>query len=139
MSKTYREWLEEFRPCIIQGYESHRTDKILSGHACEVEEPRSSILKFEKPLSGIKGLKEGEPIPFKAVSLSSRKVTTISVGFAVDINEWAVDPDSWYGIESSMKRIGQFVARKEYSAIVQNLCDYARTSIDSEKKGKLML
>lgn len=132
MSKTWTERLTEFRENIKKGYDSTKIANIISGHFYEVSERQRKILKYSGPMRA-QMIREGERL-HDTPTISSRNVSPMNAGFSVDLSNWAVDPDSFNGMDTFMEDIGAKLAEKEFYVIIKNLCDYAGTSIDSEGK-----
>lgn len=133
MSKTWAEWLDEFTRHINEGYESHRIDRIVSGHAYEQEEPQRRILHYSTPMRG--GVQVGEVLNFTNVTF--REVPLYNVGVHIDMEKWSTEPSRWGGMDHFMWSVGARVAERQYGSIFKSLCDYVGTNFDSEHVEKL--
>lgn len=133
-SKSYNEWLQEFREKIQVAYEKQRLDKQLAGYVYDVDKPVRTLPKGSGPY-GVFVIREGEELPPPYV-LSSQQVEPINIGFSLDITGWAQDPER-YVMDVLLSNIGRNLAQREAFVILKGMIDKAGRSIQVKEKGKL--
>lgn len=131
--KTYREWLEEFRTKIKEGYEKHRIDKKLARSVYDAESPVTVLLKGSGPKVAF-SLAEGQQL--QPYVFSTRNVTPLNIGFTIDMKNWATEPER-YGMDLFMMQIGEIIAENEAFVIVKGMFDNAGHSVKAEVQGQL--
>jgi hypothetical protein len=131
--KTYKEWLEEFRTKITEGYEKYRLDKKLAKSVYDAGSPVTVLLKGSGP-KGMLSLVEGQQL--QPYVLSTRNVTPLNIGFTIDMKDWADEPER-YGMDMFMMQIGEIIAEREAYVIVKGMLDNAGYSVKVEAQGRL--
>jgi hypothetical protein len=129
--KTFEEWLEEFKKEIEDGYKDRAMSEALSEHVSEVDKPPHTFLKWEEaPAEAEVNLR------MVRVNLSVRSVNPTNVGFSVDLEDWADDPENTF-MGMLMHQCGEILAEKEYKAIVEDMNKFMSCTLNAKQKGIL--
>jgi hypothetical protein len=131
-TKTFEQWLEEFKKEIKKGYEKATMVMALSEHVYK-DKVFTALPKYDTPLRA-SIVHEGEQlVPVRA---SLRTVNPLDAGFIQDLGDWSDNPEG-YGMDMFMNDLGKLVADREYAIIAFSMKNCAGNTFKSEKGGHL--
>lgn len=132
-SKSYDDWLSEFRKKIGETYETMRMDKQI-GHVHEVQKPAMTVPKGSGPTPlahKLTGTELPEPYMF-----SIQNVTPINIGFDVNLGNWADDREFTI-MDPLLCGLARDLSMRGGHSVLHSMYEKAGFKMKTEEEGKL--